>query len=170
MDRIDRATPDEAVLVTDSTIPAYWGANQYLPVRGRRGFMTARLAAIGPGYPMALGAQAADPDRPVLCIAGDGGFVMHIAEFATAVQERLPVVLVIFNNRGYGVLKKLQKTFMQGREFAVDLHTPDFVGAAKAFGIEGERAETPEELEGAVRRGFAARAPYVIDVLAPFEN
>jgi acetolactate synthase I/II/III large subunit len=170
IDRIDRATPDEAVLVTDSTIPAYWGANQYLPVRNRRGFMTARLAAIGPGYPMALGAQAADPGRPVLCIAGDGGFVMHIGEFATAVQEKLPVVLVIFNNRGYGVLKKLQKTFMQGREFAVDLHTPDFVAAAKAFGIDGERAETPEALEAAVRRGFSARAPYVIDVVAPFEN
>lgn len=170
MDRLDRATPHEAVLVTDSTIPAYWGANQYLPVRSHRGFMTARLAAIGPGYPMALGAQAADPSRPVLCLAGDGGFVMHIGEFATAVQERLPVVLVIFNNRGYGVLKKLQKTFMGGREFAVDLYTPDFVAAAKAFGIEGERAETPEALEAAVRRGFAAKAPYVIDCVAPFEG
>lgn len=170
MDRIDRATPDEAVLVTDSTIPAYWGANQYLPVRSHRGFMTARLAAIGPGYPMALGAQAADPSRPVLCIAGDGGFVMHIGEFATAVQEKLPVVLVIFNNRGYGVLKKLQKVFMQGREFAVDLYTPDFVAAAKAFDIEGERVETPDQLEAAVKRGFAAKAPYVIDCVAPFEG
>jgi acetolactate synthase-1/2/3 large subunit len=170
MDRIDRATPDEAVLVTDSTIPAYWGANQYLPVRSHRGFSTARLAAIGPGYSMALGAQAADPTRPVLCIAGDGGFVMHISEFATAVQENLPVVLLIFNNQGYGVLKKLQKTFMQGREFAVDLKTPDFVMAAKAFGIEGEKVETPDQIEAAVRRGFAARAPYVIDVLAPFEG
>lgn len=170
MDRIDRATPKEAILVTDSTVPAYWGANQYLPVRSERGFMTARLAAIGPGYPMALGAQAADPSRPVLCIAGDGGFIMHIGEFATAVQEKLPVVLLIFNNRGYGVLKKLQHTFMQGREFAVDLHVPDFVAVAKAFGIDGERAGTPDQLEAAVRRGFAAKAPYVIDVVAPFEN
>jgi acetolactate synthase-1/2/3 large subunit len=95
---------------------------------------------------------------------------MHISEFATAVQENLPVVLLIFNNQGYGVLKKLQKTFMQGREFAVDLKTPDFVMAAKAFGIEGEKVETPDQLETAVRRGFAARAPYVIDVLAPFEG
>lgn len=170
MDEIDKNSPRERILVTDATIPAYWGANQYLPVHAERGFMTPRLAAIGPGYPMALGAQAADPGRPVLCIVGDGGFQFHIAEFATAVQEKLNVVLLIFNNNGYGVLKMLQERMMGGRTFAVDLHTPDFIKVADGYGIRGEVVFDASQIGGAVRRGFESGAPYVIDVQAPFDN
>lgn len=170
MDGIERAMPQETILVTDSTMPGYWGGNQYLPIRSERAFVTPRLAAIGPGYPMALGAQAAFPDRPVLCFAGDGGFVMHIGEFATAVQESLNVVLLIFNNRGYGVLKRLQKAMMGGRTFATDLVTPDFVKVGEGFGVAGERIEKAADLEAAVRRGFEKKGPYVIDVVAEFEG
>ena len=96
--------------------------------------------------------------------------MLHVGELATAVQSRLPVVLVIFNNSGYGVLRMLQRTMMQGREFGCDLHTPDFVKLADSFGIAAERAETPDEVEAAVKRGFDAGAPYLIDVTAPFEG
>ncbi len=169
MDAIDANSPRERILVTDATIPAYWGGNQYLPVCSERGFVTPRLAAIGPGYPMALGAQAAFPDRPVICIAGDGGFMFHIGELATAAQEKLNVVLMVFNNQSYGVLKKLQMSMMGGRIFGVDLHTPDFVKVAEGMGVAGEIAKTPEELGAAVKRGLANRAPCLIDVQAPFE-
>ncbi|MBI1785387.1 thiamine pyrophosphate-binding protein [Candidatus Sumerlaeota bacterium] len=169
MDQIEANSPREKIVATDATIPAYWGGNQYLPVYAERGFVTPRLAAIGPGYPMALGAQAAFPDRPVICLAGDGGFMFHVGELATAVQEKLNVVLLIFNNRSYGVLKKLQMSMMAGRIFAVDLHTPEFVKVAEGMGMAGEVAATPDELGAAVRRGFAAKAPYLIDVQAPFE-
>lgn len=169
MDAIDANSPRDKVLVTDATIPAYWGGNQYLPVRSPRSFVTPKLAAIGPGYPMALGAQAVDPDRPVLCIAGDGGFQFHTGELATAVQEKLPVVLLIFNNRSYGVLKRIQEKMMGGRIFGVDLHTPDFAKVAEAHGVRGEVATTPEELGAKVKAAFDARVPCLIDVQAPFE-
>lgn len=170
MDRIEETAPRDRVLVTDCTIPAYWGANQYLPVHRARGFCTPRLGAIGPGYPMALGAQAALPNKTVICVAGDGGFVFHTGEFATAVQEKLPVVLLIFNNRSYGVLKRLQEKMLGGRIFATDLHTPDFVKVAEGHGVAGEVVSKPEDLNEALERGIEARAPYVIDIQAPFEN
>jgi thiamine pyrophosphate-dependent acetolactate synthase large subunit-like protein len=118
---------------------------------------------------MALGAQAGRPGEPVLCIAGDGGFQMHTGELATAVQEKLPVVLVLFNNRGYGVLKRIQEKMMGGRIFGVDLHTPDFAKVAQGHGMHGERADTPGELENAVKRAFASGAPTLIDCHSPFE-
>jgi acetolactate synthase-1/2/3 large subunit len=169
MDALESAAPPERIVVTDTTMPAYWGANQYLPVRARRGFVTARLSAIGPGLPMALGAQAAAPDAPVLCIVGDGGLMCHLGDLATAVQEKLPVVVVIFNNRGYGVIEWLQDKMVEGRRFATELHTPDFVKVAEAFEIAGETARTPEELKAAARRGFDARAPFVIDYVGEFD-
>lgn len=170
MDQIEAATPRERILVTDCTIPAYWGANQYLPVHSPRAYSTPRLGAIGPGYPMALGAQAAFPGRPVICIAGDGGFQFHTAELVSAVQEKLNVVLIIFNNRSYGVLKRLQETMMGGRIFAVDLTTPDFVKVAEGHGVGGEVVKTAQELGPAIKRGIQANAPYMIDMQAPFEN
>lgn len=169
MDIIDAHSPKDRILATDATLPAYWGANQYLPVRRKRGFVTPRLAAIGPGYPMALGAQAAFPNDPVLCIAGDGGFMFHIGELATAVQENLNVVLLVFNNFAYGVLKKLQQKTLGGRVFAVDLHTPDFAKVAEGFGMKSETVTEPGQLGAALDRAWAAKAPYLIDVQAPFE-
>ncbi len=169
MDRIDAETPRNRIVVTDATIPAYWGGNQYFPVYAERSFVTPRLSAIGPGYPMALGAQAADPTRPVICIAGDGGFMFHVGELATAVQEKLNVILLIFNNQSYGILKKLQMSMMGGRVFGVDLHTPDFVKVAEGMGMAGELVTTPDQLSAAVKRAFEAKAPYLIDVQAPFE-
>jgi len=170
MDIIAESAPRDRIIATDATIPAYWGGNQYLPVYTERAFVTPRLAAIGPGYSMAIGAQAAFPDRPVVCISGDGGFMLHIGELASAVQEKLNVVCLIFNNHSYGILKKLQMNMMGGRIFAVDLHTPDFVKVAEGMGMAGEIATTPDQLKAALARAFSEKRPYLIDIQAPFEQ
>ncbi|MFN8474036.1 MAG: thiamine pyrophosphate-binding protein [Anaerolineae bacterium] len=170
MDTLRDVAPRETVFVADSTLPAYWGAHQYLPVYARRGYVYARSVAIGPGYPMALGAQLAAPEQPVVCIAGDGGFMMHASELATAVENNLPVVLCLFNNQGYGMIRHLQNQQMQGRQIGVDLHTPDFLKLADAFGVSAERVTETANLASALERAFAARRPVLLDLQIPFDS
>ncbi|MFN8485022.1 MAG: thiamine pyrophosphate-binding protein [Anaerolineae bacterium] len=170
MDTLRAAAPRETVFVADSTLPAYWGAHQYLPVYAQRGYVYPRSVAIGPGYPMALGAQLAAPNAPVVCIAGDGGFMMHAAELATAVENNLPVVLCLFNNKGYGMIRHLQNAQMDGRQIGVDLHTPDFVKLADAFDMAAERVTETAALAPALERAFAARRPVLLDLQIPFDS
>lgn len=170
MDTLRAVAPRETIFAADSTLPAYWGAHQYLPVYAQRGYLYARSVAIGPGYPLALGAQLAAPDQPVVCIAGDGGFVMHATEMATAVENDLPVVLCLFNNGGYGMIRHLQNRQMEGRQIGVDLHTPDFVKLADAFGVAAERVTDTATLAPALERAFAARRPVLLDLQIPFDS
>ncbi len=170
MDTLRAVAPRETIFVADSTLPAYWGAHQYLPVYARRGYVYPRSVAIGPGYPMALGAQLAAPGQPVVCIAGDGGFMMHMAELATAVENNLPVVLCLFNNGGYGMIRHLQNAQMEGRQIGVDLHTPDFVKLAEAFGVAAERVTETAAFAGALERAFAAGRPVLLDLQIPFDS
>lgn len=170
MDAIAAAMPHETVVVTDATLPAYTGGNQYLPVRAERGFVTAHSVAIGAGLPFALGAQAAAPDRPVVCIAGDGGFMLHATELATAVEAGLPVAVCLFNNGGYGILRRFQRQRFGDRLIGVNLHTPDMVALARAFGAHAERVDTPDALQAAVARAVERRQVSLIDIRAPFEE
>ncbi|HEY0934893.1 MAG TPA: thiamine pyrophosphate-binding protein, partial [Trebonia sp.] len=102
MDAIRRHTPPESVIVRDATIPAYVWGDRLLPVLRPRTSVRPASAAIGPGLPLALGA-AAGSGQPAVLIAGDGGFMLHVGELVTAVQHELPVVICLFNDRGYGV-------------------------------------------------------------------
>lgn len=169
MDTIRASMPRETIFVTDSTLPAYTGGNQYLPVYARRGFVSPHSVAIGPGLPFALGAQAAAPDQPVVCIAGDGGFMLHATELATAAEARLNVIVCLFNNRGYGILRRYQRSRFEGRFIGVDLLTPDFVKLADSMGVQGERVTEASQLGPALNRALAANAPVLLDIQAPFE-
>ena len=170
MDAITSAMPRETIVVTDATLPAYTGGNQYLPVRAERGFVTAHSVAIGAGLPFALGAQAAAPNRPVVCIAGDGGFMLHATELATAVEAGLPVVVCLFNNGGYGILRRFQRQRFGDRLIGVNLHPPDMIALAGAFGARAERVDTPAALQTAVARAIERRQVSLIDIQAPFEE
>lgn len=121
------------------------------------------MGTLGFGLPVALGAKIACPERPVIGIVGDGAFLFTGGELATAVQERLAVPIIVANNDAYGMIK-MQQHKLFGADVAVDLVTPDFVALAHAFGAEGERAETPEELGSAVARALAASGPTVIEI------
>ena len=169
MDTLRAVTPRETVFVTDSTLPAYTGANQYLPIYAERGFVNPHSVAIGPGLPFALGAKAAAPRQPVVCIAGDGGFMLNLGELATAVQEQLNVVVCLFNNQGYGILRRFQRQRFEGRHIGVDLHTPDFTRLAEACGVWAERVTQPDALGPALERALAADSPALLDIQTPFE-
>jgi acetolactate synthase-1/2/3 large subunit len=113
---------------------------------------------------MALGAKVANPDKPVLSIAGDGGFMFTVQELATAVQHGINTVTIVFNDGAYGNVRRMQKQDYGGTMIATELRNPDFVKLAEAFGAQGLRAETPEQLREAIDNGFAANVPTLIDV------
>ena len=104
-----------------------------------------------------MGAQLARPDRTACVIAGDGGFQMTMAELGTAVQQRLPLVVVLVNNEGLTLIRRVQDRDFGGRRCEVDLVNPDFIALAGAYGIPAERVETFEALEEAVSRAVQKR-------------
>ena len=121
-------------------------------------------ASVGGAFPIALGAKLARPDRPVLCAAGDMGGLCNIAEFETAVRERIPVVLVVINDQGLGNERAFQQVHYGGRLFAVDYQNPDFSALARAFGAHGEQVRKPRELKSALQRAFDSGKPALVEV------
>jgi acetolactate synthase-1/2/3 large subunit len=140
------------------------------PVYEPRSYVTNGCqGALGFGVPTSLGVKAAFPDRAVVAVTGDGGFLFGANELATAVQHRLGVVTIVFNNDAYGNVLNDQRKLFDGRTIGSELRNPDFVALAKAFGAEGCRAETPDELEKAVLDGIDRDGPTVIEVPMPLD-
>ena len=120
---------------------------------------------MGFGFPAAIGAQIARPDKKVIDIAGDGSFQMTIQELATAVNYRLPVKVVILNNQYLGMVRQWQELFWERRYSATCVACqPDFVKVAEAYGAEGYRATKPEDVEEVLRIALATDEPAVIDI------
>ncbi len=118
---------------------------------------------VGYSFPTALGVKVAEPDRAVLCMVGDGGFMFNASELSTAVKYGINVVTVVFRNDSYGnVARDLDEAF--GGTYETDLHNPDFVKFAESFGAVGMRASDPMELETLIPLALAREAPVVIDV------
>ena len=163
MDAIRRHAPRESVIVRDATVPAYVWGDRLLPILRPRTSLRPASAAIGPGLPLALGA-AVGSGRPAVLIAGDGGFMLHVGELATAVQHGLPVVICLFNDRGYGVLRGIEARQFDGRNFGVDLATPDFPALAKSMGVQATRVASPAEFESAFSEAIASGKPTLLDI------
>ena len=119
---------------------------------------------LGYGYATALGVKVAHPDKAVISVTGDGGFLFTATELATAVQYGISLVTIIFNNNKFGNVQRQQKEWFGGRLITSDLHNPDFVKYADSFGIRAERVTTPEALERAVKAAFERREPCLIEV------
>jgi acetolactate synthase-1/2/3 large subunit len=151
-----------APLVGDSTQAIYAGNLWYAAPAPRLWFNASTgYGALGYGLPAAIGAARAT-GGPVVCLTGDGGLQFSLAELGTAIEERLPVIVLVWNNRGYGEIK----SYMIGRQIApvgVDLHTPDFVGIARAYGMAAERMETLDALPALLVEAAARRGPTLIE-------
>jgi len=120
---------------------------------------------LGWGFATALGVQDARRDVPVLAISGDGGFLYTASELASAIRHRIPLVTVLFSDGAFGNVRRIQEERYANRLIASDLTNPDFVRFAESFGAAAERVRSPEELRGALRRGFARRdGPTLIEV------
>ncbi len=164
MDTIRGTLARDAIVVKDATIPAYTWGNRIMEVYEPRTSMHSASVAIGPGLPIALGAKLGRPDRQTVLIAGDGGFMLNIPELATAAQYGIGVVILLFNDRGYGVLRNHQDQRFEGRRFAVDLHTPDFVQLAESMGVAAERVESVAGLRLALEKALVAEGPVLLDI------
>ena len=164
LDVIRQVLPEDGYLVDEISqigFAAWFGFPVYRP----RTFITAgSQGTLGSGFPTALGVKAAFPDKPVVSIAGDGGFMFGMQELATAVQYGINLVTVIFNNNAYGNVRRDQLQHFGGRLIGSDLVNPDFVKLADSFGVEGRRATTPDELRRALEAALAADAPGLIEV------
>ena len=119
---------------------------------------------LGFAFPVALGAKVAQPDRVVVAVSGDGGFLYNSQELSTAVKYGINVVTVVFNDNAYGNVLRDQMNRFDGRTVGAELHNPDFVKLAEAYGARGVRVGGADELERAMVDSFAVQAPTLIEV------
>ena len=164
---IRAALPRDAVTTWDMTILAYWAAAHFPAYQPRTFLYPLGSGTLGYAWPAALGASLAAPGRPVLAVAGDGGFNYGLAELAAARQHGLDTVLLLVDDAGYGILREYQRDSF-GETFAVDLAEPDFPALVKAFGVPVESASR-DVLGEALARAFAHDGPAVVHVPALLE-
>lgn len=157
---------DDAILVSGVTNIGYWSHLAY-PVRRPRTYLTPSYSAtLGYAFPTALGAKVAAPDKPVVCLVGDGGFMYACTELATAVRYGINLIAVIFTDNAFGSTKTDQQINFQGRVLGTELNNPDFAKLAELFGAKGMKAD-PERLGNALGEALQAKRPVVIEVPIP---
>ena len=161
---IRAAMPDDGILVEGVTQVGYQCRVVY-PVYAPRSYLNSSyFGNLGYAYPTALGAKVGRPDRAVVAVSGDGGFLFNSQEMATAVKSGINAVVIVFNDNAYGNVLRDQMTIFHGRVIGSKLHNPDFVKLAGAYGVRGVRAEGPEQLEAALREALGIEAPSLIEV------
>lgn len=160
----ERALPRETILAVDVTRLAYVMMVELSLYHPRTFLHPAGYVTMGHGIPAALGARVAYPDRPIVAIVGDGCFQMTGMELATAMQEDLPIVIVIMNDKSLSLIKAIQERHYDHRYIGVDLKNPDFGTFAKAFGADHVAVTTEADLETALREAIAVKRTVVIEV------
>jgi acetolactate synthase-1/2/3 large subunit len=172
VEKIHELSKGEAIIATEVGQNQMWAAQFYTYRKPRTLLTSGGLGTMGYGFPAAIGAQFAFPDRLVVDIAGDGSIQMNIQELATAVSYNVPVKIVILNNGYLGMVRQWQELFYKKNYCATCLHTnPDFVALAKAYGAAGFLVDKPEDLESTLQAAFAYPGPVIVDVrVEPEEN
>jgi acetolactate synthase I/II/III large subunit len=164
LDAIRAALPEDGIVVEDLTQVGYV-ARLAFPVHGPRQYLTSGYqGTLGHAYPSALGVKVAQPDRAVVALAGDGGFMYNVQELATAVQHGINVVAILFNDGAYGNVKRMQREFYGNRVIASDLVNPDFVRLADSFGALAQSTDNPDDLQAVLEQALARDTPAVIEV------
>src|SRR5207302_4741889 len=157
------ALQDDAIVVNDQTGVNYWMEWRF-PVLAPRTFLyPVGSATLGYAVPAAIGARLANPDRQVVAVVGDGGFLFSLNELATAVKYGLGIVFLVLNDDRYGAIEYLQKR-LHGRSGETELANPDFPALARAFGAAGERVESLDALGGLLARALATEGPTVLEL------
>jgi pyruvate oxidase len=158
--RLGERLPAEAIVTLDTGVHTLWAAQYLRLTRRQRVLVSSHLGIMGFSLPAAIAAQLAAPEAPVVVICGDGGFQMMASELGTAVENRLPLTVVVFNN---GVLQNVQ--VQQQRPYGTAILNPDFVALARAWGAEGVVADAGADLDAVVEAALAPRrAPLVVDL------
>ncbi|MGW0414338.1 thiamine pyrophosphate-dependent enzyme [Streptomyces collinus] len=161
---VDRVAAEDAVFTSDTGMATVW-LSRFVEMRGdRRLIGSYNLGSMANAMPQALGAQSLDRERQVVAFCGDGGLSMLLGDLMTLKTYRLPVKLVVFDNRRLGMVK-LEQEQAGLPEFGTVLDNPDFAAVAEAMGITGIRVTDPADVEDAVRRAFDSPGPVLLDVL-----
>lgn len=163
---MQRVLPDDSVVVSGITNMGYWAHFAYESRQPRTYITSSYFATLGFSFPVALGAKVALPERPVVSITGDGGFMYALPELATAVHYNIGVVVVVFVDNAFGASNNDQRTRFQGREIGTNLYNPSFAEVARVFGAQGIRTE-PEQLDRVLAQALASGKPTVIEVPVP---
>jgi acetolactate synthase-1/2/3 large subunit len=158
-------------IVTDELSQVGFASWYGFPIYEPRTFITSGYqGTLGSGFPTALGAKVAHPDRPVVAITGDGGFMFGVQELATAMQFGIGVVTLVFNNNSYGNVRRDQRQRFDGRVVAADLVNPDFVKLAESFGVGAARVTSPDHFRPALEKALADGGPYLIAIEVPRDS
>jgi acetolactate synthase-1/2/3 large subunit len=161
---IREAIPEDGIYVDELTQVAYVG-RVVMPFSRARSFIDSGYqGTLGFGFPTALGVKVAHPDRPVISVSGDGGFMYAMPELATAVMHNIAVIAVVFTDNAFGNVKRIQRVDYGGKVIASELHNPDFAKLGTLFGATGTRATTPAELKSEIRAAIKRPGPTVIEV------
>jgi len=162
---------EDAVFVLDTGLNTLWSANWIRQNGSQRILGSFNNAAVGTALGQANGIQALERSRQVIALCGDGGFNMLMCEFLTAVQHRLPVKVVVYNNSAFGLITLEAEHFgLPPFRKGIEFPNPDFVALAQACGGHGFRASKPGELKAAISEAFAVDGPVIIDaVVVPNE-
>ena len=163
---MQRVLSDDTVIVAGLTNVAYWSYFDYKVSRPRSFITASYFATLGYGFPLALGVKVGAPERPVVALVGDGGFMYALPDLATAVKYGIAVVTVVFVDNAFGASKDDQRTRFGGRMVGTDLHNPSFTEVARVFGARGMRVE-PERLDAALQETVELKGPTVIEVPIP---
>jgi acetolactate synthase-1/2/3 large subunit len=163
LDSLRRGTPEDAIVVAGMTQIGYY-SRPFWPVYRPRTYLTSSYSGnLGFEVPTALGAKVARPDRPVIAITGDGGFMYNSQELSTAVREKINAVIVLFNDNAYGnVARDLDESW--GGAHGAAVSNPDFMKLAEAYGVIGLRAARPTDVGDLVRKAVGLEGPVLIEV------
>jgi acetolactate synthase I/II/III large subunit len=156
--------PDDGILVNDVTQISFFASLGYPVYEPRTLIGPGYQGTLGCGFATALGAQAGNPDKKVVCVSGDGGFMYNVQELSTMKHYNIPLVAVVFNDNAFGNVKRIQQQNYRGRTIVSDLTNPDFVALAHSFGIAGMRASGADALQGTLREALASNEPALIEV------
>jgi acetolactate synthase-1/2/3 large subunit len=168
---LGKLAEENAIITTEVGQHQMWTA-QFFPFSQPRSLISSGgLGAMGFGFPSAIGAQLAHPDRQVIAVCGDGSFQMNCQELATAFDHKLPLTILILNNGNLGMVRQLQEFYCDGRYSQITWPSaPNFVKLAEAFGAEGKRVETEAELETALTWALNSKALTLIDIIIDAEE
>lgn len=162
--------PEDGHFVTDLTQIGYASRDGFPVYHPRTYLYPSYQGTLGHSYATGLGVQVANPDKKVVTVAGDGGFLFNVQEMATAAQFNIGMVCIVFNDNAYGNVKRIQQTSHAGRVIASDLQNPDFVKLGESFGVKSSRTDSPEGLRKLLQEGFAYDGPVLIEVEMKLED
>jgi thiamine pyrophosphate-dependent acetolactate synthase large subunit-like protein len=169
LDRIRAALSPDSLVFNDPTTIAFWARSHWRTDRPRTWFVPSGFGTLGFALPAAIGARLARPDTPSVAIIGDAGIMFTIQDLMTAVQENVPVIVVVFNDEGYGVERRHQD-HLYGRRSGVDVMPPDFVALARAFGARGILVDDQSRVGEAVASVLDVDGPTLIEVPNRFDH